>query len=91
MSIDTLCVYNSRKWDEQTYDVVKELSDQILYGASPDELPSIPAIVNEVAGAPPTIEDDDQNPESTMEEYSYNSRYSVVDPKCPEDKPNCCG
>lgn len=62
-------IYNSRKWDEETFDVVKQISDFAQSGAAPDELPNIASIVNMVAGPPPDIEDGDTNPEKTLSNW----------------------
>lgn len=70
-------LYNSRKWDEDTFDVVKQSSDFILSSASPEEMPDIPAIVIDLAGPPPTIEDGDTDPEKTMADWQ-ESVYSAM-------------
>jgi len=67
-------IFNSKTWDQETYDALKHASTLAIDGAAPDEKPPFESII----GKPPTIATE-ENPDEVLAKWKDSARQNIFD------------
>ena len=67
-------LYNSKQWDKDSYEVLKQVSSLAYDAADPDELPNLKDIV----GVPPLLESG-VNPDTELAKWGNEARQKIFD------------